>query len=189
MRVFAILCDFARTRLTVYQMRTLSIETARLQMRPFEPGDVDQLHRIFVDPGVRRFLLDDQIVSREWVEQEIAASIARFEAGTGGLFCVFSKEDGALIGFCGFRPFFEPPELQLLYGLLPAYWSRGLATEAACAVIEFGFQKLGFERIVASADAPNISSLRVLDKAGMSLDRRDTINGLLTDFYAIRREG
>lgn len=170
-------------------MRTLSIETPRLRMRPFEPGDADELHRVFTDPGVRRFLLDDQIVSREWVEDEITASMARFKAGSAGLFCMSSKDDETLIGFCGFRPFFEPPELQLLYGLLPAYWSKGLATEAARAMIEFGFEKLGFDRITASADDPNTASTRVLEKAGMVFDRRETINDLLTVFYSIGREG
>lgn len=170
-------------------MRTLSIETARLRMRPFEPGDVDELHRVFIDPGVRRFLLDDQIVPRKWVQEEIAASIARFESGTGGLFCVRSKDHEALMGFCGFRPFFEPPELQLLYGLLPAYWKQGLATEAARAMIEFGFKELGFEQIAASADVPNSASIQVLEKVGMVFDRRETINDLVTVFYSIRRKG
>ena len=169
-------------------MNSLSIETPRLRMRPFEPGDVDELHRVFIDPGVRRFLLDDQIVSREWVEEEINASIARFKAGSAGLFCVFAKDDGILMGFCGFRPFFEPPELQLLYGLLPAYWSRGFATEAARAMIEFGFGELGFDRLVASVDVPNITSVRVLEKLGMTIDRRETINGLDTAFYILGRE-
>jgi RimJ/RimL family protein N-acetyltransferase len=56
-----------------------------------------------------------------------------------------------LIGFCAFRPFFEPPELQLLYGLLPAYWSKGLASEAARTIIAFVFEELGF---FASSPAP-----------------------------------
>lgn len=168
-------------------MRTPSIETSRLRMRPFGQGDVDTLHLVFTDPGVRRFLLDDQIVPREWVEAEIAASIARFEAGSAGLFCVYSKDDETLIGFCGFRSFFEPPELQLLYGLLPAYWSKGLATEAARAMIEFGFQKLGFDRISASADEPNGASLRVLEKAGLVFDHRRTIKDLDTAFYVLDR--
>ncbi len=169
-------------------MNSLSLETARLRMRTFEPHDVDELHRIFIDPGVRRFLLDDQIVSREWVEEEIDASIARFEAGSAGLFCVFSKDDGTLMGFCGFRPFFDPPELQLLYGLLPAYWSRGFATEAARAMIEFGFKELAFDRITASADEPNAASIKVLDKVGMVFDRRETINDSITVFYSISRD-
>ena len=155
-------------------------------MRPFAVRDVDTLHHIFIDPGVRRFLLDDQTVSREWVEEEIAESISRFEADSAGLFCVYLVDHETLIGFCGFRPFLEPPELQLIYGLLPAYWSKGFATEAARAMIRFGFERLGFERIVASVDAPNAASIRVLEKAGLVLDRRETVNGLDTMFYTIQ---
>jgi ribosomal-protein-alanine N-acetyltransferase len=169
-------------------MRAPMIETARLRMRPFERGDVDELHRVFINPGIRRFLLDDRIVPREWVEEEIAASIARFESGSSGLFCVYSKEDETLIGFCGFRPFFEPPELQLLYGLLPSRWSKGLATEAARAMIAFGFQELAFDRVTASADAANAASLRVLEKVGMAFDRRVTMDGLETLFYVAYRK-
>jgi ribosomal-protein-alanine N-acetyltransferase len=169
-------------------MRSLSIETARLRMRPFERGDADELHCIFTNAGIRQYLLDDQTVSREWVEEEIAASIARFESGSAGLFCVYSKEDETLIGFCGFRPFFEPPELQLLYGLLPAWWSNGLATEAARALIAFGFQEPGFDRVIASADAANTASLRVMEKAGMVFDRRATMDGLETLFYVVYRK-
>jgi ribosomal-protein-alanine N-acetyltransferase len=92
-----------------------------------------------------------------------------------------------LIGFCAFRPFFEPPELQLLYGLLAAYWSKGLSSEAARTIIAFVFEELGFDRIIASADAPNAASLRVIEKAGMVFDRRETINGHDTVFYVISR--
>jgi ribosomal-protein-alanine N-acetyltransferase len=99
------------------------------------------------------------------------------------LFCGYSKEVETRIGFGGFRPFFEPPELQLLYGLLPACWSKGLATEAAQAMIAFGFQELAFDRVTASADAANASSLRVMEKAGMVFDRRATMDGLETLVY------
>ena len=163
------------------------IETARLQMRPFALGDLDDLHRLFTDPGVRRYLLDDQVVGREWVEEEIAGSLGRFEMHDGGLWSVSLKGDGALAGFCGYRPFHDPPELQLLYGLAPTYWGRGLATEAARAMIRYGFEELGFTRIVASADAPNAASLRVMERAGLTFAKRVTVNGLDTVYYARAR--
>jgi ribosomal-protein-alanine N-acetyltransferase len=170
------------------QMPAPMIETARLRMRPFERGDVEELYCIFTVAGIRQYLLDDRIVPREWVEEEIAASIARFESCSAGLFGVYLKENRTLIGFCGFRPFFEPPELQLLYGLLPACWSKGLATEAARAMIAFGFQELDLDRVTASADAANAASLRVMEKAGMAFDRRTTMEGLETLFYVAYRK-
>ncbi|HET9950107.1 MAG TPA: GNAT family N-acetyltransferase, partial [Longimicrobiales bacterium] len=81
---------------------------------PFAAGDLDELHALFTHPDVRRWLLDDEIVSPEWVAAEIAASGERFAAGGLGLWTVRERAGDALVGFVGFRPFFDPPELQLL---------------------------------------------------------------------------
>jgi len=168
-------------------MSAAVVETARLQMRPLALLDLDGLHRLFADPSVRRFLLDDQIVPREWTEAEIISSIKLFESDGHGMWAVCQKGEGALIGFCGFRFFHDPPELQLLYGIAPEYWSRGLTTEAAKAMIKYAFSELGFTRIVASADAPNTASFRVMEKAGMKFEKRVTIDGRDTIYYTIER--
>ncbi len=163
------------------------LETERLVLSPLVTGDVADLHRIFTQPGVRRYLLDDAVVSREWTETEIASSQARFDAHGYGLWGV-RVQAGDLIGFAGYREFHEPPELQLLYGLHPDYWGLGLATEAADAVIRYGFEQLGFDRIVASTDAPNTDSIRVLERLRMRYDRREvTAAGLDTVYYALTR--
>lgn len=116
---------------------------------------------------MRRYLLDGQIVSRAWVEDEIRRSAARFEAGGAGLWTLLERDAPRLVGFVGFRPFFEPPELQLLYGLAPEHWGRGLATEAARAAITYAFRDLGFPEVRAATDVPNAASIAVLERLGM----------------------
>ena len=98
------------------------------------------------------------------------------------------EAEEALIGFCGFWFFHEPPRLELLYGIAPAYWNRGLATEAARAMMRYGFEELSFERIEASTDAANLASSKVMERAGMSFWKREPTNGLDTVYYAISRE-
>jgi ribosomal-protein-alanine N-acetyltransferase len=164
------------------------IDTERLWMRPFDPCDAADLHRLFTDRDVRRYLLDDRIVSRDFIDEEITKSRELMATSGFGMWSVFPAGQAILIGFCGFRYFHEPPELQLLYGLAPDYWSRGLATEAARAMIRCGFEVNGFGRIIASADAPNTASHRVMEKAGMRFEKRVTVNGLDTVYYAIARE-
>ena len=83
--------------------------------------------------------------------------------------------------------FFDPPELQLLYGLLPAVWGRGLATEAAAAACEFAFDRLGWPAIRAATDTPNIASRAVLGRLGFSLDRTTDDGAHGTSFYVLRR--
>jgi ribosomal-protein-alanine N-acetyltransferase len=148
------------------------LTTERLTLRPFASGDVKELHELFVDPDVRRYLLDDTVVSREWVEEEVVSSKARFAENGCGLWTLAERSREGIVGFVGFRPFFDPPELQLLYGLLPALWGRGLATEAASAAIDYAFGVLGLDEVRAATDAPNVASIAVLERLGMRAWRR-----------------
>jgi ribosomal-protein-alanine N-acetyltransferase len=79
------------------------------------------------------------------------------------------------------------PEPELLYGLSESYWHQGLATEAAQAVLAYGFDQLTVPAIGAATDLLNVSSARVLDRLGMRLVRRGTHNGLDTMFYRLTR--
>jgi RimJ/RimL family protein N-acetyltransferase len=170
------------------RMRLSRIETARLRLRPFTLDDVDDLHRLWTEPGVRQYLWDGEVIPRERAESIIKTSLALFEAQGFGLWVVLPEMDEALIGFCGFWYFHEPPKLELLYGIAPAYWNKGLATEAARAMIRHGFEELSFVRIEASTDAANLASLRVMEQAGMSFLKRELSNGLDTIYYDISRE-
>lgn len=128
------------------------LRTSRLVLRAFAAADIEDLLALFRDPHVRRWLLDDDLVTKEWVESEIAESDARFRSRGCGLWALTEGAHDPIIGFVGFRPFFDPPELQLLYGLLPSHWGRGLATEAALAAIDYAFDVLGFDGVRAATD-------------------------------------
>jgi ribosomal-protein-alanine N-acetyltransferase len=164
------------------------IETACLTLRPVSPKDLDDLHRLWIDPDVRKYLWDDEIISRELVASIIDGSIALFAENGFGLWLASQRETNTLVGFCGFWYFHQPPELQLLFGVATEHWSKGLATEMAIAMMRFGFEELGFSRIIASADAPNAASLRVMEKAGMRFEKRIVINGRDTVYYEISRD-
>ncbi len=164
------------------------IETARLRLRPFTPDDVDNFHRLLIDPEVRKYLCDDKVIPREQAVSFIDTSLASFETNGFGLWAALPRQEDTLIGFGGFWFFHDPPELQLMYGVAPTHWGKGLATEIAKAMIRYGFEEHSFDRILASADTPNLASLRVMEKAGMTFEKRACINGLELVYYAIARE-
>jgi len=169
-------------------MSLLRIETRRLQIRPFIPDDVAALHRHWTHPEVRKYLWDDIIISREQVVEVVESSINSFAMKGFGLWAVFPKEKTDLIGFCGFRFFGEPPEIEILYSIAPEYWGQGLATEAAQAMLRCGFEEHGFERIYAGADPPNAASFRVMEKCGMTFAKRMFINNIEAIYYVISRQ-
>lgn len=169
-------------------MRSLNVETQHLRLRPLAREHADELHRLFVEPGVRKFLWDDEVIPRERTESVIETSISSFEAKGFGLWAVLPQAEDRLIGFCGFWHFHDPPQLELLYGLAEEYWNKGLATEVAGVMLGYGFERLGFERIEASTDGANLASQRVMLKAGMTFWKRECTNGLDTVYYAATRE-
>ncbi|HYO72290.1 MAG TPA: GNAT family N-acetyltransferase [Archangium sp.] len=147
----------------------LELRTPRLVLRPFGPEDEEVLFGFFNEPQVRRYLCDDLPVSREMVQEHIAVSQGNFRERGFGLFSLFLAEaPGTFIGFTGLGRIDEGEEVEVLFGLFPEHWGRGLATEAAEAMLRFGFEQLGLKEIWAGADLPNVASFQVMERLGMT---------------------
>ena len=161
-------------------------------MRPFAMDDVDDLHRLWIDPGVRKFLWDDQIISRETAVAVVESSIESFVNRGFGFWAIHFKNDPEVIGFGGLRHFTEDGgvtrEVEILYGVAPGYWGKGIATEAAGAVLRYGFEESELAYIYAGADPPNAASFRVIEKLGMKFARKIVVNGADVIYYAICRD-
>jgi [ribosomal protein S5]-alanine N-acetyltransferase len=165
---------------------SFELHTPRLYLRPIAPTDLAALHAMLTHPQVRRFLCDDRILPLEQVAEWIEESAKLFQTERFGLWGMFPRFDRVqFLGFCGFWYFHTPPELELAYALNFDYWGQGLATEAARAMLHYGFEQLKLDRIAASTDEPNTASRRVLEKLGMSLVRRSQPASSVLVHYAI----
>jgi len=141
------------------------LSTERLQLYPVTLEDVDALLALWRDPDVRRYLWDDRQITRREAEELVAQFLAA--ARQGHHLWTLEAEGGALVGFVALREIPNTAELELLYGLAPQFWGRGFATEAASAVLEYGFDVLGLARIWARTDPPNTPSMEVARRLGM----------------------
>ena len=74
---------------------------------------------------------------------------------------------------------------ELLYALLPEFTGNGFATEAVAEIIRYAFVRLSFAYIVASCDAPNVDSIQVAERLGMTRFREETIGGLPLVFFRL----
>jgi len=156
--------------------------TPRLRLRPLTLDDVDRLHALWTDPGVRRYLWDDLVISRDRALETVEASIHSAESVGAGMWTLWPRQEDVLVGFCGLRRAGPEPIIELLYGLAPQFWGRGLATEASQAVLAYAFQFHLTDVVYACTDAPNTASIRVMERLGMS--RRPDREGLVC--YSIR---
>jgi [ribosomal protein S5]-alanine N-acetyltransferase len=165
------------------------LRTPRLLLRPFAPEHEDVLFEQWNDASVRKYLFDDEPVSRETVRAQIDASRANEGAiGCGYYLLALRDAPERPIGFAGLRPFGASGRVELLYALQPRYHRRGLATEAARAVLDHGFRRCGLAEIFAGADAPNEASFRVMTRLGMQPFADIVVGGRPTPYYRISRD-
>ena len=155
----------------------MNIETARLRLTPATEGDVDVLHGIWTDPDVRHYLWDDIVIDRDVAAAVVAHSVTDWRERGYGLWLIAELASDAIAGFVGFRTADERPEPELVFGLLPAYWGRGYATEAAQAALRH-LQGPAW----AATDPGNRASIRVLERLGMRFDHRTELL-----FYRLER--
>lgn len=163
------------------------LTTSRLTLRPLTAADVEAAHALWTDPDVRRYLWDNEAITPDRAREVVEASRRDFAARQYGLWGVYESLSGAFIGFAGCR---EWPDggPELMYGLAPAWWGRGLATEAAGAVLEHVFERLGHPFAMAATDPPNAASIRVMERLGMTFEWRGEMHGLDTLVYRLSRE-
>lgn len=163
------------------------MESARLKLRPFTLDDLDALHALWTDPDVRRYLWDNRRLSREETAAIIERSIAMQRDEGAGLWAVERHDEPVLIGFGGYWYFGEPAQLQILFGLHPEHWGMGKASELADCLIRYGFDTLGQARVIGATNRANVSSQRVMEKAGMQFVERVRSRDSDLMYYAIDR--
>lgn len=147
------------------------LETERLILRQWTDTDLEPFHSICSDPRVMDFIGDGQAWSLEQTKTFIDRAVAQNLQHGYCQWPLILKDDGTLIGFCGFVPAQGGAEIG--WRLAVQHWGRGLATEAAQAALKYGFEKLGFERVIATVQSGNRASLRIVEKLGMQ--QKETI--------------
>jgi len=163
------------------------LETARVRLRPFARDDVDTLLTHWRNEDVRRWLWDGRAVERDEVVDVVEESIGAFANGRAG-FWVIERTGHWFAGFTGFRAMPDSTDLELYYGLDPAHWGAGLATEAARAAAQYGFDVLGLDAIPIRTDGPNEASVAVMKRLGARYVRTDPVGAFGTTIvYELRR--
>jgi ribosomal-protein-alanine N-acetyltransferase len=161
--------------------KDLHLEAERLVIRPFTIDDAEALHKIVNQEDVMRFL-PEGVMSLDEVKRTLTWLIDCYGKNTPQNIVKFSvavvlKDSEELIGWVGLGPLdFEPAETEIYFGLARAHWGKGLATEAAGAMLRFGLQVIGLPRIVAVVNQENAASVCVIEKLGMKYVM--TVHGL-----------
>ena len=126
--------------------------------------------------------------ARDVALRTVSYFIEHWEQHGFGVWAVEDKASGTLIGQCGLNTLEEAPEVEVLYLFDRSYWGRGLATEAAQAAVNIGFDHVGLQRIVGLTHPDNIASQRVLQKIGLRFIKRSRFFNIEVFYFALDRD-
>ncbi|HEY5449121.1 MAG TPA: GNAT family N-acetyltransferase [Polyangia bacterium] len=168
---------------------TFEIRTARLRIRSWRDDDFEAYAAMNADPRVMEFF--PGVLSREESRERFARGSARLAERGYGLWPVEVIGGSPFIGICGLAgPDFTAhftPAVEIGWRLAAEHWGQGYATEAARAVLAFGFEKVGLPEIVSFTTAANVRSRRVMEKLGLQRSPGDDfLHPLIAEGHPLR---
>lgn len=149
------------------------LETERLLLRRFVLPDLDDLFAFYSEPDVIKYIPDAPRSYEETKEELEWFLNGHPKFPELGLWATIDKETGQFMGRCGLLPWTidGQKEVEVAFALLKAYWGQGLATEAAQAIVHYGFEHLGLSRLICVIDHDNEGSIKVATKIGMTFEK------------------
>ena len=163
----------------------MRLETERLILRKPKLDDLDGYAELWADPEVVRYL-SGTTLPRDQVPKAIERMLGHWERHGVGLFSVLRKEDERLVGRVGYL-LWDPErwanamheqldgdlELEIGWTIVRSLWGNGYATEAALACRDHALGELKRQRVISLIAPENTASIRVAEKIGETLERRD----------------
>lgn len=148
------------------------LETERLILRQLTQDDAEFIFELLNEPSWIQNIGDRNIRTlddaRAYIVKGPAAS---YEKNGFGLYVIVLKETNESIGMCGLIRREGLEDIDIGYALLPKFWSKGYAVEAAGAIKAYAKDVIGLKRIVAIVDPANEGSIRVLEKLGLRYEK------------------
>jgi len=156
----------------------LIVETSRLILRHIAIQDATFILALLNDSSFLQYVGDKQVRNIESAQNYILEGpVASYQTYGYGLYLVELIETREPIGICGVikRDFLDHAELG--FALMPGYRGNGYAFESALATVDFARDKLRLTQIIAITDPGNVNSIKLLEKLGMTFDKRLELPG------------
>ncbi len=150
-----------------------TLQTERLILRAFQMDDAPAVNKYVSEKAIAATTLNiPHPYTLEMADEWIGTHKEAFENGQAVRFAITLGESGNLLGAIGLEITAAHERAEIGYWIGKPHWGKGYCTEAALAVLQYGLDSLGLERIFATHFRKNSASGRVMQKAGMKHEGR-----------------
>ena len=165
-------------------------ESKRLRFRKILKSDFKTWIEFFKDARTSVHWTEVRGTPHEKTQKWYSKQFNRYENNLGGMNALIEKTSGNLIGPCGLlmQTVNDAEELEIGYSLLPVYWNKGYATEAAQKCRDYAFENNLSEELISIISVTNFSSMRVAIKNGMRLDSQTIYKQNQVNIFRILKE-
>lgn len=166
-------------------MNNVVLETERLWMRRFMEEDAEGIFALNSDDRVMRYT-GAPLMQNISQASEFIANYKEYDLYGYGSWACIEKATGNFIGAFGLRYIPQKSATGMGGLFLPQFWGKGYATEVAQACLNYGFEKLGLDEIIALAAEDNKASVTVMKRLGMEPFEEINNNGVKVLCYKIK---
>jgi ribosomal-protein-alanine N-acetyltransferase len=148
-----------------------TLETERLRLREVVVADAADLHAYFGDPETAVYVPHTALADISQTIEILSRAAKYFAERDSFRFAIVRKSDSKAMGIMDLHSISsQNHRMEIGYGLAKAFWGYGYMTEAVREVIRFAFHEMGMHRVEAECETENISSIRIAERCGMTLE-------------------
>ena len=153
-----------------------NLETERTIMRKLTKDDAKDFYSLNLDKEVLKYTGDKPFKDVQ-TAIDFLTNYDQYEKYGVGRLAVIDKTTFKFMGWCGLKYNQDKNEYDIGFRFYRNYWNKGFATETAQKCLDFGFNKLGLEKIIGRAMKENVGSIKVLEKIGMRFKENFDFDG------------
>lgn len=144
------------------------LETNRCKLLEIQARDFDDVKQLYLDSEVRKFL-GGVIEEKDCLikfNQMLKLKVDQWH------WVIREKQSMVFIGLISLDPHVDGLGKEISYQILPNWWGKGYASESVKSVLEFAFDKINLDVVVAETQSANLQSCKLLERVGMRLENK-----------------